>query len=72
MIENSKGHFIPDEELAAFIYEGMHSGMFCFGEKETFLETEGKEEMGASEGELKGGFQVGLGVFALIPPLLQL
>lgn len=45
MIENSKGHFIPDEELATFIYEGMHSGMFCFCEKETFLGTEGKEEM---------------------------
>lgn len=71
MIENSKGHFIPDEELAAFIYEGMHSGMFCFSE-ETSLETEGKEEMGGSEGELKGGFQVGLGVFAFFPPLLQL
>ena len=45
--------------------------MFCFGAKETFLEPEGKEEMAASEGELRGGFLVGLGVFPLIPPLLQ-
>lgn len=29
--------------------------MFCFGERETGLETEDKEEKGGNERELKGG-----------------
>lgn len=48
VVKIPKEKFITDMELAAFSHKECIGGMFCFGEEETFLDTEDKGDKGGS------------------------
>lgn len=68
VIKIPKETFITDMELAAFFHKQCIGGMFCFGEEETFLETEDKDDKGGSGESQRESVHGGSRVLALLPP----